>query len=752
MRRAAAAVAMLALAAGAGRMSLAAPQEATDLATAVAAVDAARTDAQRTFASDAAAAAAFARLERLRAPLLAADDPRAAIWLADAAEDALTVGLSIGQCGATAAIGLPTADQRARATALLREALSATRAAEAAARAALDAGLASPELAARLDGVELARRIPLLRACAATLAAWSGALPEADAPAILESAAARLGALRGAIPAAARPLAETCLGLALSRLGRGAEADAVLAPVAGDRNATPTLRALAMAGLAECATTSPAGRRRALDTLRTRHAGTLDDATRLLLGDLDFRLARAAAQDATGAERAADAPWRAWLDAAAAAGPATRDAVRAEALARLARAADAPDDAVTRAARALAKVRDPATRADGAAALRAACDDPALDPAVRATAQLELGRALLLLGRPAEGADALLGYARANPAEPASRHAIDAAVAAARGNGDPSLLARVLATAAARFPDHPDHAAWRVEQAALALAPDAPEPAREPPAIRAARALEALDRADRTGIADPAIRADLAIAAAEAMSEQLDGDAAIAALARIGTADGLPPAMRDRMLEERIRAVIVSGRGIDADAVIAAAVAADRAAAADAAARVLRRMSAIDLGTLASAPVDARRATDLARLAEATMRMAPATPERDEVLARALVAAGLADAAVPVARRAIAARGERLDLMLALAEALWGRGGTDGLAEAMALYDRIGRAAPEGSATWWLAQLRRLQVLDRVGRSTDAIGPRVTRLRAIDPALGGPHLAAAFLELAARHE
>ncbi|MFM8874328.1 MAG: hypothetical protein ACKOJI_13480, partial [Phycisphaerales bacterium] len=124
-----------------------------------------------------------------------------------------------------------------------------------------------------------------------------------------------------------------------------------------------------------------------------------------------------------------------------------RDAVRAEALARLARAGDAPDDAVTRAARALAKVRDPATRDEGAASLRQACDDPALDAAVRATAQLELGRALLLLGRPAEGAGALLEYARANPAEPASRHAIDAAVAAARGNGDPALLARVLATA-----------------------------------------------------------------------------------------------------------------------------------------------------------------------------------------------------------------------------------------------------------------------------------------------------------------
>ncbi len=752
MRRAtAASIAVLALAAAAGGMPSRAPQDVPDLGTAVAAVDAARVDAQRTFASDAAAAAAFARLERLRAPLLASADPRAAIWMADAAEDALTVGLSIGQCGAAAAIGMPTAEQRARATALLREALTTTRAAEAAARAALDAGTASAELAARLDGVELSRRIPLLRACAATLAAWSGAVPEADAPAILESAAARLAALRTAIPPAARPLAETCLGLALARLGRGGEADAVLAPIAGDRGASPTLRALAIAGLAERATTSPAGRRRALDTLRTRHAESLDDATRLLLGDLDFRLARAAALDATGAERASASPWRGWLDAAAAAGPATRDAMRAEALARLARAPDAPDDAVTRAARALAKVRDPQTRDEGAAALRQACDDPSLDAAVRATAQLELGRALLLLGRPAEGADALLEYARANPAEPASRHAIDAAVAAARGNGDPALLARVLSTAVARFPDHPDHAAWRVEQAALALAPDAPEPAREPPAMRAARALEALDRADRTGIADPAIRADLAIAAAEAMSEQLDGDAAIAALARVGAADGLPPAMRDRMLEERIRAVIVSGRSIDADPAIAAAVADDAAAAADAAARVLRRMSAVDLGTLASAPADVRRATDLARLAEATMRMAPTTPERDEVLARALVAAGRADAAVAVARRAIAARGERLDLMLALAEALWG-GGNDGLAEAMALYDRVGRAAPERSATWWLAQLRRLQILDRVGRSTESIGPRVTRLRAVDPALGGPQLAAAFLELAARHE
>jgi hypothetical protein len=751
-RRAAAAAVAMVVAMGSAHAQATAAEDAKDLSATIAAVDAARTDATRDFASEAAAAAAFERLERLRMPLVAADDPRAAIWMADAAEDALTVGLSIGQCGAASAIGLPTPDQRARATALLRAALASTRAAEAAARATLDGGTASPELAARLDGVELARRIPLIRACAATLAGWSGALPDADAPAILDAAAARLTALRPGLPAAARPLAEACLGLALARLGRAADADAVLAPLAADRRAAPTIRALAIAGLAESASTSPAGRRRSLDMLRTRHAEALDDATRLLLGDLDFRLARAAALDATGAEQAAAAPWRAWLDAVAAAPPATRDAVRAEAIVRIARAGDGLDDAVVRAARALARVREPATREDGAAALRTACADPGIDPAVRAVAQLELGRALLLLGRAAEGADALLEYARANQSEPASRHAIDAAVAAARGTGDAMLLARVLATAVGRFPEHPDHPAWRVEQAALALAPDAPEPAREAPSVRAARAIDALDRADRAGITDPALRADLAIAAAEAMSEQLDGDAALAALARVGPDDGLPQAMRDRLLEERIRAAVVSGRSLDADTAIAGAIAADRAAAADAAARVLRRMSAVDLAMLASAPLDARRATDIARLADATVRMAPATPERDEVLARALVAAGLAESAVPVARRAIEARGDRLDLMLALAEALWGVGGTEGLGEAMTLYDRVGRAAPERSPTWWLTQLRRLQILDRVGRSTESIGPRVMRLRAIDPALGGPQLASAFLELAARHE
>jgi hypothetical protein len=122
------------------------------------------------------------------------------------------------------------------------------------------------------------------------------------------------------------------------------------------------------------------------------------------------------------------------------------------------------------------------------------------------------------------------------------------------------------------------------------------------------------------------------------------------------------------------------------------------------------------------------------------------------VLSRALVVAGMHEQAAASARRAVGARGDRADLLLALAEALWGIGGEPSLAEAFGLYDRVARTVPEGSASWWLCQVRRLQILDRVGRSRESIAPRVARLKALDAGLGGPSFSATLLELAARHE
>lgn len=74
------------------------------------------------------------------------------------------------------------------------------------------------------------------------------------------------------------------------------------------------------------------------------------------------------------------------------------------------------------------------------------------------------------------------------------------------------------------------------------------------------------------------------------------------------------------------------------------------------------------------------------------------------------------------------------------------------LAAAMAAYRRLvaGREAA-GPVRWWTAQLRMLQILDRTGRNTEAIGPRIERLRLDDPTFGDPRLRAAFESLAARH-
>lgn len=57
-------------------------------------------------------------------------------------------------------------------------------------------------------------------------------------------------------------------------------------------------------------------------------------------------------------------------------------------------------------------------------------------------------------------------------------------------------------------------------------------------------------------------------------------------------------------------------------------------------------------------------------------------------------------------------------------------------AEAMIIYRRIASAGQDGQY-YWPAQLRMLQILDRIGRNTDRIAPRIRRLRQQDSQFGG---------------
>lgn len=107
-----------------------------------------------------------------------------------------------------------------------------------------------------------------------------------------------------------------------------------------------------------------------------------------------------------------------------------------------------------------------------------------------------------------------------------------------------------------------------------------------------------------------------------------------------------------------------------------------------------------------------------------------------------LIAEGLRRAGRPTeAARSLERLDERFggvrEYAVERAECLYAIGGFDELSEAMRLYRRIAAGSPPESPDWWLAELRQLQILERVGRDVERIPPRIERLRAIDPDLGG---------------
>jgi hypothetical protein len=89
-----------------------------------------------------------------------------------------------------------------------------------------------------------------------------------------------------------------------------------------------------------------------------------------------------------------------------------------------------------------------------------------------------------------------------------------------------------------------------------------------------------------------------------------------------------------------------------------------------------------------------------------------------------------------------------LALLVGKAECLYQLSGTERLAESMSLFKRIGAAERDGTSdTYWLSQLRMLQILDKVDRNTDQIMPRIEQLEQRDPNLGGPQWQPGFNEL-----
>lgn len=132
---------------------------------------------------------------------------------------------------------------------------------------------------------------------------------------------------------------------------------------------------------------------------------------------------------------------------------------------------------------------------------------------------------------------------------------------------------------------------------------------------------------------------------------------------------------------------------------------------------------------------------------------------RRRQLARLLLTAGRFDQAVPAYQELVKASPRDRELVLGLAESLWRLSGSrlsqdqvKELATSLAYYKQISASinsppTPSQEDLFWLAQLRSLQILDRAGRNTGQIAPRVNQLRLIDGGLGALVFEDAFVRL-----
>ncbi len=113
-------------------------------------------------------------------------------------------------------------------------------------------------------------------------------------------------------------------------------------------------------------------------------------------------------------------------------------------------------------------------------------------------------------------------------------------------------------------------------------------------------------------------------------------------------------------------------------------------------------------------------------------------------VAHAFRDAGLASDALRNYQRLLEKYPDDRELLMGRAECLFaGSGGQE--AEAMAIYKRVSAMGPQdGGSDYWLAQLRTLQILDRVQKNTHRIGPQIVRLRQQDPMLGGERFRRGF--------
>jgi hypothetical protein len=410
--------------------------------------------------------------------------------------------------------------------------------------------------------------------------------------------------------------------------------------------------------------------------------------------------------------------------------------------------------------------------------------------ALRSLARLEVSE-----GRWNEAVEALLAMAVEEPDDPGASTAIAAAVDLSASLADQlpddeeaaSLARTTLGRAMQAFPMHPERDEWRLRRASHELRDGrfedamntlATVPADRPASLearvqsletatRAAEAAEGRDVARWIDRAEQWLRQlepwrPMAPDAADSQSYRDLGARVALARARLHLLADRPAAALVEVATVRESGPLTREQTIEGVRIRLAAF--DRLGRPEEAADELRRLSASG-DTESGSLLESRLETALAgaRRAEADGDVDRATRigrESAAPLADALLAWLDARSGPPPARKILLCveglrRGGRpsaaletiVDLepryanvrefALERAECLYAVARLEDLTEAIVLYRRIAAGSPEGSPAWWLAELRQLQILRRVGRELERIGPRIARLRELDPDLGG---------------
>lgn len=734
----------------------------------------------------------------------ALDHPRAALWRLDLASDLLLEVLPRGGASAVCLIGRPSDSQRARAEVIANEAIAELTAADEGLRRLIrsierqpgyadDVGL---QLARRqLANEERDRRLPLLRGIANL---HRGAVGNQAA---IDDALRDLDPLRDLVRGPVLERVLTYAGLAYLRSGQDEAARARFDEALITANDGTGDGLLARIGLAELDARGGSGDR-ALEDLLVRHAAPEGLFARLLVTDV-------IARGATRPARAVDAYINLLEEAAPEQTAAVRTIVLDRLPDLPIAAADLADlPALVTIGWAERALRE--DRADEAVAeLESARARRDLAGPDQAALGLLLGQARAVAGDEPGAIDAFMAVGREHPRTPEARRAVRLAADLARrrfqaddtrpaaqralraaldlrdevdpdaadadrwhylrgrlamreGRWDDARAAFDRVPASSPLHHHARHdvaVAWRTQARRHQELGEGGDAVKSYIALRdmSPQALEAADAALRAAGDDAATarryRWSLRLMRAEALLAVESAAAAIAELDAIGDLDQMDAAL----IADALRLRIAASRAGGAETVALDVIERYLDASPDQAVAVLITMMA-ELVARAESLAGEDQATEadrvvseqLAPLAELVAPRMGGLPGDVRSLrlrvADARRLAGRHEDALADYDRLATVWPNVTEVVLGRAECLFASGETEDLADAMRLYKRLA-GGEEGDRTWWLAQLRMLQILDRVGRNTDQIGPRIERLRLGDPTLGGPAFRRQFGQL-----